>query len=177
MKSFLARLVLEGVLIGSRLSMCQRMRLSIGLVNPLGSLSHIEHKQYIGQFPYSKISNLVDHLFEYIAKDYQLLVQRALPFGTFLLDPLLAYRVFHLKNLESNDNKYQDDGRTLLIFEYSSNPSYSVVYFALNRNSFERSRNQSIFNRLRDTNAEYQKLNITAGYTSNELVARCQRGR
>ncbi|KAA6362614.1 MAG: hypothetical protein EZS28_041859 [Streblomastix strix] len=100
-----------------------------------------------------------------------------LPLGPLPPDPLLVFGVGHLKNSESDVNKCQDEGGTFPAFEPTSYSSYAVVYSARNHLPAERARNQSIFDRPRDTITERRSFKVATGYSSNEHATRSQKGR
>ncbi|KAA6381351.1 MAG: hypothetical protein EZS28_023122 [Streblomastix strix] len=100
-----------------------------------------------------------------------------LPHGPLSTDPLLFYGVYHLKISERDVNKCQGEERILPTFEQTSYSSYAVSYSARNRYLAGRVRNQSIFDRPRDTVSLRRNFKVATAYAKNERASRSLRGR
>ncbi|KAA6381949.1 MAG: hypothetical protein EZS28_022525 [Streblomastix strix] len=99
-----------------------------------------------------------------------------LPIRSLPPNTLLVNGIGHLKNSESDNNKCQTEGGTFPNFEYASYSSYAVAYYACKCNPAGRARNQSIFDRPRDTITERRSLEVPTGDANNERTSRSQRG-
>ncbi|KAA6379637.1 MAG: hypothetical protein EZS28_024836 [Streblomastix strix] len=77
-----------------------------------------------------------------------------MPLGPLPPDRLLVYGVGDSKKSECDDKQTQREGQTFSTDARPSYSSYAVAYSARNRFLAKRARNQSIFDRPRDTITE-----------------------